>query len=183
MQSKKRSINIGALLGVLAVVAGFLWAAFYRLDVDADIVSALPGNDPVLRDGREVMAHHPLQDLLIIDVGHPYDHGEVMRRRIEQNAPLWGIESNAGLKCGDDLFSVRGSRQPPSFCHNMNGDIRAASRLVDVRFIGIFFVPVTYELLVGVGWDLLNVCDWYVHVGQCGRGEALMLITLLEVHC
>ena len=41
----------------------------YRLVIDSDIVAALPRNDPVVADGRYVIAHHPIQDRVVIDLG------------------------------------------------------------------------------------------------------------------
>ena len=96
----KRSINLGILLFVLSVVAGLLWAAILRLDIDADILSALPGNDPVLQDGREIMRHHPLQDRVVIDVGLDAADPDILvagARVIEKDLAASGLFQSVGL--------------------------------------------------------------------------------------
>ena len=42
----------------------------YRLTVDTDIVASLPLGDPIVSDGRSVIQHHPIQDRVVIDLGH-----------------------------------------------------------------------------------------------------------------
>ena len=100
MRTDKRSINFGTLLFVLSVVAGLLWAGFWRLDIDADIVSALPANDPVLQDGREIMGHHPLQDRVVIDVGLDAADPDILvtgATLIEKDLAASGLFRSVGL--------------------------------------------------------------------------------------
>jgi len=56
---------------VILVVIGLFTAGIYRLKFDTDLLASLPQNDPVLADARYVIMHHPIQDRVVIDVGHP----------------------------------------------------------------------------------------------------------------
>ena len=65
------------ILLILAVL-GLFAAGIHRLQFDADILSSLPQSDPVLADARYVIMHHPLQDRVVIDVGHPVGDKDVL---------------------------------------------------------------------------------------------------------
>ena len=68
---RRRLLRWSLVLSVILAVVGFFTAGIYRLQFDADILSSLPRNDPVLADARYVIMHHPIHDRVIIDVGHP----------------------------------------------------------------------------------------------------------------
>jgi predicted exporter len=55
-------------VGVLAVMGA---VALARLKVESDILATLPRNDPVLAAARRVLPHHPLQQLVVVDIAHP----------------------------------------------------------------------------------------------------------------
>jgi predicted exporter/SAM-dependent methyltransferase len=55
---------------ILLVVTGVFVAGLQRLIFDTDLVASLPQNDSVLADARRVITHHPIQDRVVIDVGH-----------------------------------------------------------------------------------------------------------------
>ncbi len=61
--------NLPLLLIVLAAAAAMSAIGWQRIRIDADIVSSLPQNDPVIRDAMHLFSNHPLQDQLTIDVG------------------------------------------------------------------------------------------------------------------
>ncbi len=52
---------------ILAVIGLFV-VGFHRLQFDADILSSLPQNDPVLADARYIITHHPIYDRVVVDV-------------------------------------------------------------------------------------------------------------------
>ncbi len=53
---------------VLLVVTGAFFAGLQRLNFDTDLVASLPQNDSVLADARRIIANHPIQDRVVIDV-------------------------------------------------------------------------------------------------------------------
>ncbi|MGO8987340.1 MAG: methyltransferase domain-containing protein [bacterium] len=56
------------ILVVLLAVTGAFVASLQRLIFDTDLVASLPQNDPVLADARRIIANHPIQDRVVIDV-------------------------------------------------------------------------------------------------------------------
>ena len=56
------------ILVVLLAVTGAFVAGLQRLIFDTDLVASLPQNDPVLADARRIIANHPIQDRVVIDV-------------------------------------------------------------------------------------------------------------------
>jgi predicted exporter len=69
--ASRRTVNPWAVLltaGVLAVMAAVVLA---RIEVDSDILATLPRHDPVLAAARRVLLHHPLQQLVVVDIAHP----------------------------------------------------------------------------------------------------------------
>ncbi len=100
MPASQRSIRVGALALVLAAVAGLGAAAFWRLDLEADILSALPAGDPVLQDGRDIMGHHPQQDRVVIDVGLEAADADLLvagAALIEADLAASGLFASVGL--------------------------------------------------------------------------------------
>jgi uncharacterized protein len=55
------------VLSLLVTVALFGWGVS-RLEVDTDILGALPKTDPVIADGTYLLRHHPMQNQVVIDV-------------------------------------------------------------------------------------------------------------------
>ncbi len=56
-----------ALFLILAVV-GLFMAGLQRLNLNADILSSLPQNDPILADASYVLKNHPIYDRIAVDV-------------------------------------------------------------------------------------------------------------------
>jgi predicted exporter/SAM-dependent methyltransferase len=50
---------------VLALMAG---TGLYRIDFETDIVATLPERDPVIAAARDILRHHPGQDLVAVDL-------------------------------------------------------------------------------------------------------------------
>jgi len=50
---------------VLALMAG---VGIYRIDFETDIVATLPERDPVIAAARDILRHHPGQDLVAVDL-------------------------------------------------------------------------------------------------------------------
>jgi uncharacterized protein len=69
MQPSKKYTPNWIVVFLMMIVVFFLFAlSFYRLEIDGDIIGSLPENDPVISDARHVMIHHPMQDLVVIDL-------------------------------------------------------------------------------------------------------------------
>ena len=56
------------LLLSLAAAAALSWAALTRLQVDTDIVHAMPRTEAVLRDAMAIFASHPVHDQIAVDL-------------------------------------------------------------------------------------------------------------------
>lgn len=56
---------------VVLTVAGLFAAGLQRLTFDTDLAASLPQDDPVLADARRIIANHPIQDRVVIDVSLP----------------------------------------------------------------------------------------------------------------
>jgi predicted exporter/SAM-dependent methyltransferase len=63
---------------VLLAVAGVFVAGLQRLIFDTDLVASLPQDDSVLADARRIITNHPIQDRVVIDVGHPEADAEAL---------------------------------------------------------------------------------------------------------
>jgi len=57
------------IIFVLLAVTGTFAVGLQRLIFDVDLVSSLPQDDPILADARRIIANHPIQDKVVIDVG------------------------------------------------------------------------------------------------------------------
>ena len=66
---KSSRINFPLLVIVLVVAAGLFFIGWQRIQIDTDIVSSLPQDNPVIRDAVHIFLNHPFQDQLTIDVG------------------------------------------------------------------------------------------------------------------
>ena len=96
------------LIMIVVVGLGLLFLiGQYRLVIDTDIVAALPQNDPVVADGRYVIAHHPIQDRVVIDLGHRSSDLEILISGGElAEKILWesGLFKTVGLSRYEKLF-------------------------------------------------------------------------------
>lgn len=95
---------------ILAVVIG-VTALFligrYRIAVDTDILASLPQGDPVIADARDVITHHPIQERIVIDIGHRGNHPErliaeavLLEKRLQES----GLFKTVGLNREQQLF-------------------------------------------------------------------------------
>lgn len=79
----------------------------YRLMIDTDIVAALPQNDPVVADGRYVISHHPIQERIVIDLGHRGSNLEFLINGgefVEKTLGESGLFKTVGLSQYEKLF-------------------------------------------------------------------------------
>lgn len=107
MKSAGYIFNFKALLSTVITLAIMGFFGYMNLDIDADIVSALPKKDPVLSEAADVISHHPLQDMVILDVSHQkrdteilVEAGDFIRQRLIQS----GLFKNIGLSAFENLI-------------------------------------------------------------------------------
>jgi predicted exporter len=95
---------------ILAVVIG-VTALFligrYRITIDTDILASLPQGDPVIADARDVIAHHPIQERIVIDLGQRGDNPErlvaeavLLGKKLQDS----GLFKTVGLNREQQLF-------------------------------------------------------------------------------
>lgn len=65
---KSLPINWRFLVMALLVTAGLFGWGLHRLEVDTDIIGALPKSDPVIADAAYLLLNHPMQHQVAIDV-------------------------------------------------------------------------------------------------------------------
>lgn len=68
MQRHKYFKSWALALFLILVVIGLFTAGLQRLDLNADILSTLPQNDPILADAGHVLTNHPIYDRIAVDV-------------------------------------------------------------------------------------------------------------------
>ncbi|EFK11207.1 methyltransferase domain protein [delta proteobacterium NaphS2] len=98
---KSIRINFPCLLAVLAVTAALLAAAFYRMEIDADVTKYLPRHDPVIADAEHVLKNPSVQDRLVIDIGIQKEDPAVLLacgRFVEQKLRESGLFEQVGFK-------------------------------------------------------------------------------------
>jgi predicted exporter/SAM-dependent methyltransferase len=83
---------------VLLVVTGVFVAGLQRLIFDTDLLASLPQDDAVLADARRIITNHPIQDRVVIDVGHSeadelVDAAMVVEKRLRES----GLFGRVGL--------------------------------------------------------------------------------------
>jgi uncharacterized protein len=83
---------------VLSLMAG---VGIYRIDFETDIVATLPERDPVISAARDILRHHPGQDLVAVDLylesGGPTDLAAITRE-VETAMTGSGLFERVGMK-------------------------------------------------------------------------------------
>ncbi|MBW1845863.1 MAG: MMPL family transporter [Deltaproteobacteria bacterium] len=106
MKSKGYIINYKALLVTVIVLSVLGVLGFLNLDFDADIVGSLPKKDPVLSDSAYVLQHHPMQNLVVIDIHHQktdldilVEAGNLTQKELRSSSMF----ENVGMETFEDL--------------------------------------------------------------------------------
>ncbi len=63
-----RHVNPVAILVTLAVLSALAGVGLHRMTFETDIVASLPETDPVIAAARDILHHHPGQDLVAVDL-------------------------------------------------------------------------------------------------------------------
>ncbi len=61
-------LNWRFLILTLGVTLGLFGWGLSRLEVDTDILGALPKTNPVVADGTYLLLHHPMQNQVVVDI-------------------------------------------------------------------------------------------------------------------
>ncbi|MFH0786020.1 MAG: MMPL family transporter [Pseudomonadota bacterium] len=94
------------VLVVVGVVVLFL-VGRQRLAIDSDLVASLPQNDPVVAAARSVIAHHPIQERVVIDLGHRGSDPDRLisaAELVEKGLRESGLFKTVGLSRHQQLF-------------------------------------------------------------------------------
>ena len=105
-RSKSRFPWLLIVLVLVGVVVLFL-VGRHRLVIDSDLVASLPQSDPVVAAARDVMAHHPVQERVVIDLGHrSSDPGALISGAefVEKGLRESGLFKTVGLSGQQQLF-------------------------------------------------------------------------------
>jgi uncharacterized protein len=92
---------------MMIMVFFLLMLSFYRLQIDSDIIGSLPENDPVISDARHVMMYHPMQDLVVIDLGMDTVKPDVLVEAghfVEQRLKDSGLFETVGIEQAGHLI-------------------------------------------------------------------------------
>lgn len=107
MSFRRYKLRWSFIVLVVLTVAGLFLAGLQRLTFDTDIVASLPQDDPILADARRIIANHPIQDRVVIDVSVPRadrDGLVAAAIQIEQRLKESGFFSRVGLGREQQLF-------------------------------------------------------------------------------
>jgi uncharacterized protein len=94
-------LNWRFLLLTLVVTLGLFGWGIARLEVDTDILGALPRADPVVADGTYLLLHHPMQNQVVVDVALDavdLDALVACGRRVEARLKESGLFKSVGME-------------------------------------------------------------------------------------
>ncbi|MBU2515172.1 MMPL family transporter [bacterium] len=100
-QNQSTSINLRMLFFTILFVAALLTIAINRVNIDFDILNSLPSDNPIIADAKYVLAHHPFQDRVVIDVHTTTDNREVLLKAailVEKELEQSRLFKQIGLK-------------------------------------------------------------------------------------
>lgn len=98
---RKKAVNLPVLLLTAAILTSLVIAGLVMLEIDADITASLPQSDPFLRDARQVIIHHPVQDLLVVDISLHTDNPDRLveaGKRVEEMLRESGLFVSVGAE-------------------------------------------------------------------------------------
>ena len=112
-------LNWRFLLLTLAVTLGLFGWGISRLEVDTDILGALPRTDPVVADGTYLLLHHPMQNLVVVDVAldaADLDTLVACGRRVESRLRESGLFKSVGMEDAQALHAGADRATSPRSC-------------------------------------------------------------------
>src|ERR1700746_3743379 len=102
---------------------------------------------------------------------------------INRDFPLWRIETDfAGRDGLTNIRDLGGSvRLLDHLFVKIDGQVGVFAFLIDIWFVREFCSPAFDKIFAFRSVDFFDIVSRYVHVGQCWRFEALMLISLTNI--
>lgn len=105
-----------------ASVVVLVLATQNRLDVETNIINALPQDDPVIADARYVISHHPLQDRVVVDIScRPQDMelllagAAVVESRLSESRLFRQVGMDEGFRLYPELIASIAKNLPLLF--------------------------------------------------------------------
>jgi uncharacterized protein len=95
------------ILAVVIGVTALFFVGRHRVAIDTDILAALPHGDPVIVAAKDVIAHHPMQERIVIDVGHRQNDSDLLiagAALVEKKLQDGGLFKSVGLGREQQLF-------------------------------------------------------------------------------
>lgn len=106
------SFKTNSVLRIFLVLCGLIFSvlmvlSLFRIQIDTNILTSLPKNDPILADANFTLVHHPFQNQIVIDVsGRQKDIDALVAagERVETALADSGLFSSIGMKEMQHLF-------------------------------------------------------------------------------
>jgi len=95
------------ILAVVVAVTALFLVGRHRIAIDTDILAALPKGDPIIAAARDVITHHPIQERMVIDVGHRQGDPALLVAGaviLEKKLQAGGLFKSVGLDREQQLF-------------------------------------------------------------------------------
>ncbi|MFC1856858.1 methyltransferase domain-containing protein [Thermodesulfobacteriota bacterium] len=119
---KSTRFKLHRFILVLLIVFLLFGIGLNRLKIDTDIVALLPQDDPIISDALSIFRNHPIQDQMIIDVGHQMDdldqlvdYGALIEKKLEESGLFKTVGMEDVQKRIPDLMSSIVNNLPVMF--------------------------------------------------------------------
>ena len=107
MPQRRYRLPLPLIMIVFVGVVVLFLIGRYRVLIDSDIVASLPQGDPLISDARYIIDNHPIQDRVVIDIGHRHsDLGLLITGAefVEKHLRESGLFKTVGLSQHQQLF-------------------------------------------------------------------------------
>ncbi len=105
------------VLAILVTIGLFGWG-LHRLDIDTDIIGALPKTDPVIADAADLLLNHPMQNQVAVDVATKtadLDTLVACGRLVEDRLKESGLFKSVGMEDAQTLM--------PDMLHHLSASL------------------------------------------------------------
>ncbi len=100
-QNQGTSINLRMLIFTFLMAAALIGIAINKINIDFDVLNSLPSDNPIISDAKYILAHHPFQDRVVIDIGIENNDREILveaAQLVEEELNKSGLFKQVGLK-------------------------------------------------------------------------------------
>ena len=134
-------LNWRFLTLTLAVTLGLFGWGLSRLDIDTDILGALPKTDPVVADGTYLLLHHPMQNQVVVDVAlNPADLdilvacGQLVETRLRESGLFKSVGMEDAQALMPELIDYVAANLPVLFsAEELQADVQPLLKPEDIR--------------------------------------------------